>query len=186
MKISLLQLLFLLSSLAFGIARKEFATGPLKAFLSTIKDAQNHLAAAAFARGTSILAMFPVDTIKTRIQLSDPKPFQLNGLFNGVGASLLGQVPYGVLTFGSYEVYKENLQKNFQNWNPAFHYALAAVGGDLTGSIWLCPSEVVKSKVQAGLFANSLQACRHILRTKGLGGFYQGFLGLAARDIPFR
>ena len=36
-----------------------------------------------------------LDTIKTRLQLKVPNPFKLDGLYNGVGGSLLGQVPYG-------------------------------------------------------------------------------------------
>ena len=160
--------------------------GPLQTFVNTIKDAKQHLIAAAAGRGTSILIMFPLDVIKTRIQLDHPNPFRMKGLLNGVGGSLVGQIPYGALTFGSYEVYKDSLKKRFANRNPLFSYALAAVGGDLTGSVWLCPSEVVKSKVQAGIFENSLQACAEIFKTKGIRGFYQGYLGLAARDVPFR
>jgi solute carrier family 25 S-adenosylmethionine transporter 26 len=83
-------------------------------------------------------------------------------------------------------VYKEKLRTRFPKLKPAFRYAIAAVCGDLTGSICLCPSEVIKSNVQAGIFKTSTQAVTNIFKTKGLGGFYQGFLGLAARDIPFR
>ena len=36
-----------------------------------------------------------IDTIKTRLQMKVPNPFKLEGLYNGVGGSLLGQVPYG-------------------------------------------------------------------------------------------
>jgi hypothetical protein len=36
----------------------------LNVFLATIRDAKNHLAAAAVARSVSIFAMYPVDTIK--------------------------------------------------------------------------------------------------------------------------
>jgi solute carrier family 25 S-adenosylmethionine transporter 26 len=127
-----------------------------------------------------------MDLIKTRIQVDHPNPWKIEGLFDGVGGSLLGQIPYGVLTFGSYEMYKKKLQERFPNWTPALTYALAAVGGDVTGSIFLCPSEVVKSKVQAGICKSTAQAYSSILKTKGFGGLYQGFFGLAARDIPFR
>jgi len=46
------------------------APGALQIFVSTIKEARRHLAAAAVARSVSIFAMFPVDTIKTRSKLS--------------------------------------------------------------------------------------------------------------------
>ena len=69
--------------------------GPVDTFVKTIKDARRHLAAAAVARATSIFAMYPVDTIKTRIQMEQPNPFRLAGIYSGVGGSLIGQVPYG-------------------------------------------------------------------------------------------
>lgn len=68
---------------------------PFQAFLETIRESRKHLVAAAVARCTSISVMFPVDTIKTRLQMSQANPFALVGLYKGVGSSLIGQVPYG-------------------------------------------------------------------------------------------
>jgi Mitochondrial carrier protein len=112
--------------------------GPLQVFTQTIKDARRHLTAAAVARSTSIFTMYPIDVLKTRLQMQQVDAFRLDGLFNGVGGSLVGQVPYGVLTFGSYEMYKAYLLDRFPNVKPIFKYAAAAVMGDLTGSGWLC------------------------------------------------
>ena len=67
----------------------------LRVFARTIVGAKNHLAAAAAARCVSIFAMYPVDTIKTRIQIGQGDAFRLSGLYNGVAGSLVGQVPYG-------------------------------------------------------------------------------------------
>jgi len=158
----------------------------LQIFLDTIRESRKHLAAAGVARCISILAMFPVDTIKTRLQMSLPSPFAAKGLYTGLGGSLVGQVPYGVLTFGSYEMYKKALLEKFPEVKPAFIYAIAAVCGDVTGSGWLCPSEVVKQQSQAGMYASTGDAVRGIYAKKGFGGFYQGYLGGLARDVPFR
>lgn len=68
---------------------------PFETFLQTIKESRKHLVAAAVARCTSISVMFPVDTIKTRLQMSQANPFAVAGLYKGVGSSLIGQVPYG-------------------------------------------------------------------------------------------
>ena len=162
------------------------AEGPLQIFSRTILDARRHLAAAAVARTTSIFAMYPVDSFKTRIQMEQANPFRLKGIFNGVAGSLLGQVPYGVLTFGSYEMYKQTLLDKFPRTKPIFLYAAAAVAGDLTGSGWLCPSEVIKQKVQAGMFASTGEAVKSVWKSKGLVGFYEGYWGGVTRDVPFR
>jgi hypothetical protein len=69
--------------------------GPLVLLLNTIKEARRHLAAAAVARSVSIFSMYPVDTIKTRIQMGQASALRLSGLYNGLAGSLLGQVPYG-------------------------------------------------------------------------------------------
>lgn len=90
----------------------------------------------------------------------------------------------------------------------------AAVFGDLTGSGWLCkfpdsqsrntsfinisslmnlfyiillgPSEVIKQKVQAGIYPSTLTAISSIWKQRGIIGFYEGYFGGVARDVPFR
>lgn len=91
-----------------------------------------------------------------------------------------------VLTFGSYEIYKQQLLNRFPNVKPALIYALSAVLGDITGSGWLCPSEVMKQQLQAGIYPSMAEAIKGIWKKNGLGGFYQGFTGGLARDVPFR
>lgn len=152
---------------------------PFKSFARAVLDARSHLAAAAAARALSIFGMYPVDTIKTRMQMG--MPFEFAGLYKGVAGSLVGQVPYGVLTFGSYEIYKRNLLERFPDVKPAFVYALAAIMGDVTGSGWLCPSEVVKQQLQAGMYKNTMEAISGIWRGSGIGGFYRGYTGGLAR-----
>lgn len=91
-----------------------------------------------------------------------------------------------VLTFGSYEMYKRTLLKKFPKVKPVFVYAAAAILGDLTGSFWLCPSEVVKQQMQAGMFETTGEALSSIWKSKGFAGLYQGYFGGVARDVPFR
>lgn len=162
------------------------SSGPMEIFVRTVRDARRHLCAAAAARCVSIFGMYPMDTIKTRIQMEQINPLRLEGLYKGVGGSLIGQVPYGVLTFGSYEIYKEALLKRLPTTPPTLVYALSAVLGDVTGSGWLCPSEVVKQQLQAGMYPSTRAAVQGIWNKRGFGGFYRGYLGGLARDVPFR
>jgi solute carrier family 25 (mitochondrial S-adenosylmethionine transporter), member 26 len=83
-------------------------------------------------------------------------------------------------------MYKSALLSKFSGVNPVFLYAAAAILGDLTGSGWLCPSEVVKQRMQAGMYSTTGEAVRSILQKKGLAGLYEGYLGGVARDVPFR
>ena len=91
-----------------------------------------------------------------------------------------------VLTFGSYEIYKNALLERFPNIQPLWIYATSAVLGDLTGSGWLCPSEVVKQQMQAGMYSTTTQALQSIWSKKGIVGLYEGYFGGITRDVPFR
>lgn len=71
----------------------------------------------------------------------------------------------------------------FPNVKPAFIYALAAIMGDVTGSGWLCPSEVVKQQLQAGIYPSMSEAIKGIWKKSGMAGFYQGYTGGLARYV---
>ena len=131
--------------------------GPFRKFTKIIEESKRHLASAGIARSISIFAMYPIDTIKTRMQMEQSLPFRWQGIYKGVAGSLFGQVPYGILTFGSYEMYKSALLERFPESKPIFLYAAAAIMGDLTGSGWLCPSEVIKQQMQVSGFTSSYQ-----------------------------
>ncbi len=83
-------------------------------------------------------------------------------------------------------MYKKSFLENFPNVKPVFLYAMAAICGDVTGSGWLCPSEVVKQQTQAGMYASTGDAVKGIFKKSGFTGFYEGYFGGLARDIPFR
>ena len=93
---------------------------------------------------------------------------------------------FRVLTFGSYEVYKNNLLEKFSNVKSIFLYATVAILGDMTGFGWLCPSEVVKQILQAGMYSSTGEAIKDIFKKERFGVFYEEFLGGLAQYVPFR
>lgn len=106
--------------------------------------------------------------------------------FLSIHSDLCEILNHRVLTFGSYEMYKKALLNRFPNTKPVLLYAFSAVLGDLTGSGWLCPSEVIKQQTQAGMYKSTAEAFRGILSKKGIKGLYEGYFGGIARDVPFR
>lgn len=60
-----------LAGIAFGAYPKRVSSAPkagfMKGFLQSVSEAKRHLVSAAVARSTSILGLYPVDTIKVRI-----------------------------------------------------------------------------------------------------------------------
>jgi Mitochondrial carrier protein len=105
--------------------RTSSKSSPMQTFMETILNSRRHLMAAAVARSTSIFIMYPADVIKTRLQMQQVNALRITGLFNGVTGSLVGQVPYGVLTFGSYEMYKSYFLDHLPSTiPPIFKYAV--------------------------------------------------------------
>lgn len=191
-------------------ARIHFSNGPVRFARSQRKHVRNartaqstvmplsmwqNTACGAIARATQIMSMYPVDTIKTRVQVMHANASTTSRLrmalakrtfYRGVPMSLLGQIPYGMLTFGAYETLRTRLQQRFPNMPRIVHIVVAASIGDTLGSLWLTPSEVVKSKTQAGVYPGALAATAAVARHSGIHGFYQGYLAALARDVPFR
>lgn len=192
------------SSSRSAAAVSTASSSALSQFVATVRTNRVSLQASAVARGVSVLAMYPLDTLKSRVQhasLSSLPPLDAlraaltrGSLFSGVLSTMVGQIPYGALTFGSYEVYKDVLRERIRSRK--LRWAVAAVLGDLTGSLWLTPSEVIKQQLQTaaaggggavnGAPANVAEAIARVWRRKGPRGFYQGYSGQVARDVPFR
>lgn len=166
----------------------------------TLRTVRENLACGAIARFAQISAMYPVDTIKTRVQVSRSVTTSAGsaasklraavakgGLYRGLPMSLAGNVPYGMITFGLYETIKtEVFAKRFPAVPKSLAIVLSACIGDSVGSLALTPAEVVKSKTQAGLYKNSMAAVRSIAKKGGMRGFYQGYGAALSRDLPFR
>lgn len=66
----------------------------------------NSLVAGGMAGTTVDVALFPIDTIKTRLQ--SPQGFRaaggFAGIYNGLGAAALGSAPGAAMFFSTYEV----------------------------------------------------------------------------------
>lgn len=156
-------------------------------------SARQHLVAGALGRFTAVSIMFPVDTIKTRLQLHGANccsPLQWSDalkkpLFRGVGSSLMGQVPNGMLVYGSYELYKREISKRWPELDTQYVRLFSAMVSDITGSIWLAPFEGTKQRVQAGLFPSIRAAFVETYQQKGITGLYAGYKAQVIRDIAF-
>ncbi|KAF6003393.1 hypothetical protein F1559_004309 [Cyanidiococcus yangmingshanensis] len=157
----------------------------------------------AVARAVATVVMFPLDTLKTRLQSASSARLSSRDalravwtqgrFYNGLGSTLVGQVPYGALTFGTYECYKQLLE-DLDVPSRRLRWVLAAVLGDLTGSLWLTPSELIKQQLQnmhssgtvAAQSTSAWRVFRQCWQQYGIAGLYRGYSGQVARDVPFR
>ncbi|ORY83083.1 mitochondrial carrier domain-containing protein [Protomyces lactucae-debilis] len=142
------------------------------------------LISGAFAGLAVDLSLFPLDTLKTRLQAKGG--FFANGgwrgVYKGMGSIAAGSAPSAALFFLTYEACKKHVP--LQN-----DVALAVVAGS-AGETLAClvrtPTEVVKQRTQTSKTPmSSLQTLRAVLQANGVAGLYRGFGGTLAREIPF-
>ncbi|XP_076468737.1 mitochondrial S-adenosylmethionine carrier protein-like isoform X2 [Babylonia areolata] len=138
--------------------------------------------------GVSVdVALFPLDTIKTRLQ--SQQGFQAAGGFRGIYAGLmsvtLGSAPIGAVFFCSYEVTKYGFSKvTNDRWIPAGHMLAASVG-EVTGCLLRVPVEVIKQRAQTSPHLSSLAIFKSTVASEGFKGLYRGYLSTVTREIPF-
>ena len=70
------------------------------------------------------VSLFPIDTIKTRLQspVGFLKSGGFKGIYNGLGSAAIGSVPGAALFFGTYETSKNILEPHFRPNSPLCKY----------------------------------------------------------------
>uniref|UniRef100_K3WK77 S-adenosylmethionine transporter n=1 Tax=Globisporangium ultimum (strain ATCC 200006 / CBS 805.95 / DAOM BR144) TaxID=431595 RepID=K3WK77_GLOUD len=139
--------------------------------------------------GTSVdIALFPLDTIKTRLQSAEGffKAGGFRGVYSGLSAAAAGSAPGGAMFFSTYETSKNLIGKNFPEikHSPFAHMAAAATG-EMSACLVRVPTEIVKQRMQTGVYKSIGEAVTGIRAAQGFSGFYRGYWSMIAREIPF-
>ncbi|WCJ43300.1 S-adenosylmethionine carrier 1 chloroplastic/mitochondrial [Euphorbia peplus] len=131
-------------------------------------------------------ALYPIDTIKTRLQAAHGGgKIMLKGLYSGLGGNLAGSLPASAIFVGVYEPIKQKLLKTLpENLSAVAHLTAGVVGGAIS-SIIRVPTEVVKQRLQTGQFSSTSNAVRLIVAKDGFRGLYAGYGSFLLRDLPF-
>lgn len=146
------------------------------------------LVAGALAGTMVDVSLFPLDTIKTRLQA--PNGFTAAGgfrrLHRGIASAAAGSAPTAALFFCSYEVLKPTLSaaRGGAQDSPTVHM-LAASMAEAVACIASVPTENVKQKLQVGRFGGTADCVRAIMQTDGCWGFFRGYGATIAREVPF-
>jgi len=147
------------------------------------------LLAGAMAGTTTDIALYPLDTIKTRLQspVGFIKAGGFNKVYKGIGAAALGSAPGAALFFMGYEATKHRLLTNYPEVPVPAAHMLAASMGEVLACLIRVPTEAVKQRMQAntGAFNSFGSTIKHVAKTRGLLGFYEGYGITLFREIPF-
>lgn len=135
------------------------------------------------------VALFPVDTLKTRIQSSQGfwKSGGFNGVYRGLLSAAAGSAPASALFFATYETVKKLTPKNVEADSlilPAIHCGAASLG-EVMACVVRVPTENIKQKLQAGIHKTNTECIKSIRSQNGLRGFYKGYWTTVLRDAPF-
>lgn len=163
------------------------------------------LIAGGIAGTTVDLTLFPLDTLKTRLQSSEGffASGGFRGIYRGVGSAALGSAPGAAFFFCTYEATKTFLANTraaaapspttTDDTSSALDHMLAASLGEIAACAVRVPTEVVKQRAQAGQHGgSSLSSLRAILALRqfiGVAGvwreLYRGWGITILREVPF-
>ncbi|KAK8803873.1 hypothetical protein WA158_001567 [Blastocystis sp. Blastoise] len=145
---------------------------------------------AGFGSGpTSDAPVFPVDTIKTRLQArAGTASISLTShLFRGFPLAMLGSAFTFSTHWTIYEASKRTLTpiaNKYHIWMP-FVYACSVVNAQMIASCIRAPVETVKQQMQAGLYDRTIDCIKSLSKQGGIKAFYNGYASLLCKNIPY-
>ncbi|KAK7078021.1 hypothetical protein SK128_006607 [Halocaridina rubra] len=162
-----------------------------------------HMTAGAVAGIMEHCIMYPVDSVKTRMQCLAPSPEAAyrsirEGLFKminsegimrplgGVTAVILGAGPAHALYFSAYESIKKTFGSNNKFQNNIVN-ASAGCGATLLHDAVMVPADVVKQRMQMynSPYSSCFDCIRKLYQTEGIGAFYRSYTTQLAMNLPF-
>ncbi|XP_035402794.1 S-adenosylmethionine mitochondrial carrier protein isoform X2 [Cygnus atratus] len=123
------------------------------------------LAAGGVAGVCVDLILFPLDTVKTRLQ--SPQGFWkaggFRGIYAGVPSTAIGSFPNAAAFFITYENVKSVLLHGSASYLTPVTHMVAASSGEVVACLIRVPSEVVKQRAQVSPSASTFRILSHTL-----------------------
>jgi solute carrier family 25 iron transporter 28/37 len=163
--------------------------------------------AGSFAGMIEHCCMFPIDTIKTRMQVFRENSAINNGprysglinslkqvtkeegfwrLYRGLPAVCLSAAPSHALYFGSYELVKQYMGASRQEHTPLASVT-AGIVATLCHDALSTPMDVVKQRMQlyGSKHSKLFSTIKHIAKEEGLKAFYSSYMTTILLNIPY-
>ncbi|XP_061474680.1 mitochondrial S-adenosylmethionine carrier protein isoform X3 [Rhineura floridana] len=135
--------------------------------------------------GVSVdLILFPLDTVKTRLQ--SPQGFKkaggFRGIYAGVPSTAVGSFPNAAAFFVTYEYTKAMFRTGASPYLSPITHMLAASLGEIVACLIRVPSEVVKQRAQVSPSASTLRILSNTVCEEGILGLYRGYKSTVLRE----
>lgn len=143
------------------------------------------LISGGFAGFAVDISLFPLDTIKTRMQSSEGflKAGAFRGIYSGLGPAAVGSFPGAAMFFATYDTSKSMLAKHTNSSGLATHLTAASIG-EVMACLIRVPTENLKQNLQTNRFP-TVQLAFRALADQGWQSFYRGYASTLVREIPF-
>lgn len=162
-----------------------------------------NMLAGALAGITEHAVMFPIDSIKTRMQVFATSPAAvytgignaftrisstegMRALWRGVSSVILGAGPAHAVHFGMYEAMKELAGGNAAG-NQWLATSLAGASATIASDALMNPFDVIKQRMQVhqSEFRSVFTALRVVYQKEGLAAFYVSYPTTLTMSVPF-
>jgi solute carrier family 25 S-adenosylmethionine transporter 26 len=132
------------------------------------------------------ISLFPLDTIKTRLQSSQGfwKAGGFSRIYAGIGPAAVGSAPNAAIFFCTYDSVKKLAKSKGVADGTSLHMFASSLG-EISACLVRVPVEIVKQRRQASVGNSSIGIIRNVLQTEGPRGLYRGYLTTVFREIPF-
>ena len=167
------------------------AAPPLPA--TAVRVFAGNLAAGAISGCAVEAALYPIDTIKTRLQAMIGgggiraliEAGGGRGLYAGVWGNLAGVAPASAVFISVYEPVKKYVMSQLPENRSYVGPMIAGAAAGLASSLIRVPTEVIKSRMQTKEFKGPIAAVKTIVSREGARGLYAGYGAFLLRDLPF-
>jgi len=163
-----------------------------------------HMVAGAAAGIMEHCVMYPIDSVKTRMQSLCPCPERscktpVSGLISmvkregiwrpirGVNVIATSAVPAHALYFSVYEKMKFWLTDGHAGYHPLSH-GIAGIAATLVHDAIMNPAEVVKQRMQmwASPYRGCVECARCVFKGEGVCAFYRSYTTQLLMNVPFQ
>jgi len=181
---------------AVNFAVFEYAKKHIK---TPYKDV-NNLACGALAGSISMAAIYPLETIRTRLSLQTNnshytgiydcmKKMRFNEMYLGLRTSLIGITPYTALNFAFYHNLKEQFKKTEMDNN--LNKLLSGGFSAMAAVSFTYPTDLIRRQLQLQGFDPTvpkydgfLDCIRKIVKSQGIRGLYRGLTACYITIFP--
>lgn len=147
------------------------------------------MASGGLARMVAQMALYPLDTMRTLAQTrSGAKTLAELGtatLIRGCTLTSIFALPVGGIQFFTHGKTKKLLLERERQFPAVLVDLQASICAACASLVFTIPQDVIKQRLQTGIFPSFRVGVKNLWKEEGIRGFYAAALPTAARNVPF-